>query len=121
MKNHKTLLVWQKAYELSLKVYKLTQSFPGEERFGLTSHIRRTATSIPSNIAEGCGRDGNRELHRFMSIACGSLNELDCQLMIAHDMEYISDDVYNELDALLIEVSKMLTTYMSKLELDARR
>ena len=77
MKDFKELKVWQKAHQLTLKVYRCSKQFPSDERFGLTAHLCKTATSIPSNIAEGCGREGDRELARFLTIATGSASELE--------------------------------------------
>lgn len=78
MKDFRTLNVWQRACGLALDVYQHTAGFPVEERFGLTSQIRRSAVSVPSNIAEGCGRDGDREFARFLQVAMGSASEMEC-------------------------------------------
>ena len=77
MRNFKGLNVWEKAHQFTLDVYRITRDFPDDERFGLTVQLRRAAASIPTNIAEGCGRDGERELARFMSIAAGSASEAE--------------------------------------------
>jgi four helix bundle protein len=77
MKDFRTLTVWQKAHQLTLAVYKATRGFPKEEMYGLTSQVRRASSSIPANIAEGCGRDGDAELARFFQIAMGSASELE--------------------------------------------
>jgi four helix bundle protein len=86
MRDFRNLQVWEKAHALALSVYKATVSFPKEELYGLTSQIRRSSTSIPTNIAEGCGRNGDAELARFMSIGMGSASELEYQLLLAHDL-----------------------------------
>jgi four helix bundle protein len=90
MKDFRELKVWGKAHDLTLKCYRLTERFPKHELFGLANQIRRCASSIPANIAEGCGRLGNSELHRFLQISCGSASELEYHLLLARDLEYIS-------------------------------
>ena len=86
MRSFKELLVWQKAHRFALDVYGATRDFPSEERFGLTSQLRRSAASIASNIAEGCGRVGGRDLARFLSIAAGSASEAEYQLLLSCDL-----------------------------------
>lgn len=88
MTSHKELKVWQKGIELVKSIYEITKSFPANEQFGLTSQMRRTAVSIPSNIAEGCGRNSNKELTHFLYIALGSAAELETQLIISHDLNF---------------------------------
>jgi len=83
------LSVWQKSYQLTLKMYRLTGSFPKEEVFGITSQMRRAAASIPANIAEGSGRGGDQELRRFCQIALGSANELEFFAMLSRDLGYL--------------------------------
>ena len=85
MKDSRKLKVWEKSHQLVLALYTITASFPREETYGLTSQIRRAASSIPSNIAEGCGRDGDAELSRFCIIARGSASELEYQILLARD------------------------------------
>ena len=89
MKTFRDLLIWQKAMNLVTETYKLTNSFPKEEQFGLIPQIRRCSVSIPSNIAEGYGRGTNKEYLRFLSIAIGSLFEFQTQLEIAYNLQYI--------------------------------
>src|SRR5438477_5915237 len=102
MKDFRNLKVWQKAHELTLATYKATVCFPREELYGLVSQIRRCCASIPANIAEGCGRRGNPEFHRFLQIASGSASELDYHLLLAHELVFLSDSEYASLnDALL--------------------
>jgi four helix bundle protein len=90
MKDFRELKVWQKSHELTLLMYRMTESFPKTELFGLTSQIRRCSASVPANIAEGCGRLGNSELHRFLQMACGSASELEYHLLLGKDLGYIS-------------------------------
>src|SRR5207247_11379179 len=92
MKDFRQLSVWQKSHEVTLAIYELTRSLPREETYGLTAQIRRACSSIPANLAEGCGKDGDAELARYGSIARGSASELDCQLLLAPDVKLIPAD-----------------------------
>jgi four helix bundle protein len=89
MKNFRDLQVWGKAHVLALDVYRLTARFPREELFGLTSQMRKCSASIAANIAEGCGRRGNAEFHRFLQIAAGSASELEYHILLARDLGYL--------------------------------
>src|SRR5882724_7541397 len=89
MKDFRNLKVWRKSYDLTLMVYRATRSFPKDEQFALTSQIRRAASSIPANIAEGCCRNGDAEFARFLYIAMGSASELECHLLLARDLGYV--------------------------------
>jgi four helix bundle protein len=100
------LIVWQKSYQLVLEIYKLTRVFPKEELYGLTQQMRRAAISIPSNIAEGYGRQFNKEYRQFLSVAYGSLCELRTQVRLSLDIEYIKEADF--VLSLAEEVSKML-------------
>jgi four helix bundle protein len=91
MKTHKDLNVWQESIVLVTLIYEKTKSFPKDELFGLTSQIRRSAVSIPSNIAEGAARESNKEFLRFLFISQGSVSELDTQLIIAKNLSFIND------------------------------
>jgi four helix bundle protein len=108
MGDYKKLAVWEKSHQLTLTVYQLTADFPVEERYGLTGQMRRSATSIPTNIAEGSGRGGDAELVRFLRIAAGSASELEYQILLAHDLGFINDDDYQRLDEQVGEVLRML-------------
>ena len=92
LKNYKELNVWQKSYKLCLHIYKVTKRFPKDEMYGLTSQIRRSAVSIPSNIAEGYGRKTTLEYVRFLYIAYGSVCELETQTMISGDLGYVGKE-----------------------------
>ncbi len=118
MKDFRNLDVWNKAHQAVLGVYKNTQSFPKEEMFGLTNQMRRAAISTPSNIAEGCGRGSDAELSRFSQIAMGSSSELEYQVLLAKDLKYLSNDVYDDLSNKVVEVKKMLTSLIKKLNAD---
>jgi len=116
MRDFRNLQVWEKAHSLTLNVYKATSSLPKDELYGLTSQIRRSSASIPTNIAEGCGRSGNAELARFMSIGMGSASELEYQLLLAHDLNYLDQDTYTNLHEKVTEVKRMLTGFIKTLK-----
>jgi len=108
--NHFTdLIVWQKAHELVLFLYKITKTFPAEEKFGLTIQMRRSSVSITSNIAEGFGRNTIKDKVQFYTIAKGSLFELESQLFIARDSKYLSPDYHKRLSGDLDTISRPLT------------
>jgi four helix bundle protein len=109
------LQVWQRAMELTTSVYRLTQSFPREEAFGLTSQLRRSAVSIPSNIAEGHGRMNSREFRRFLLIARGSNSELQTQLQVSADLAFGDQRKIIGAQSLSEEVEKMLFALVSRL------
>ena len=111
--DHKDLEVWKKSFELVCYIYKITKTFPEEERYGLTSQIRRSAVSIPSNIAEGCARTTNKETLRFIDIACGSVAELETQLLLSERLGYISDSCALEM---IKEVSRIITGFKKYLK-----
>ena len=115
IKCNKDLIVWQKAMDLVELVYKATQSFPKEELYGLTNQVRRAAVSVPSNIAEGQARESAAAFKNFLSIARGSLAEVETQLLIAQRLRYLSEEQLDLIMATHIEVSKMLPALMAKL------
>ena len=108
------LKVWEKAHLVTLEAYRATSSFPKDELFGLTSQIRRSASSIPANIAEGCGRGGG-DLARFCSIAAGSASELEYHLILAHDLGLLELDTYDRLANQVNEVERMLAAFIATL------
>ncbi|KAA1257749.1 hypothetical protein LF1_02390 [Rubripirellula obstinata] len=108
-------MVWEKAHAFVLQVYRHTKTFPKDELYGLTSQLRRSAASIPTNLAEGCGRRGDKELSRFCDIAMGSASEAEYQILLAHDLGYIDDQNYRQLDDQVSEVKKMLNSFTQKL------
>lgn len=112
----KELTVWQKSYELTLLVYKTTETFPKKEDFSLTSQMRRCSLSIPSNISEGYRRNHRKEFVQFLYIAYGSASELETQLLLAHDIGYLKKDEYVKINNLLTETLKMLNVMISKLK-----
>ena len=99
-------------------MYQLTATFPRDERYGLTSQLRRSSASVAANVAEGCGRTGDAELARFCSIALGSASELEYHLLLAHDLQLIADDDYADLAEQTSEVKRMLTGFLQKLTAD---
>jgi four helix bundle protein len=109
------LKVWQKAHQLVLALYQITDSFPRAENFGLTVQIRRAAVSIPSNLAEGCGREGDAELARFCRIARGSASELEYHLLLARDLKLIQTNDHQELEQQTTQIKRMLTVFVQKL------
>lgn len=119
MKDFRDLKVWQKAHQLVVAVYKVTQSFPGEERFGLTSQLRRSAVSLASNISEGCGRGSDRELARFLDISAGSSSETEYQLLVARDLGYIDQEQHHVLTTQVKEIRRMLHSFIQKLKADS--
>ncbi|MBA7506219.1 hypothetical protein ES706_04900 [subsurface metagenome] len=121
MKDFRDIKIWQRAHNFVLKVYKVTKPFPQEEVYGLTSQIRRAAASVPTNIAEGCGRNTDAELARFMEIASGSASELDYLLLLAKDIGLLAENGYVELLTELTEIRKMLTTFIKTVRKTANR
>ncbi len=113
--SYRDLILWQKAMELSYLVYEVTRAFPAEERYGLTSQMRRCAVSIPSNIAEGRYRSSAKEFKQFLHIAFGSGAELETQVEIATHEKYLSAADRERVEAILTEVMKLLNTFISGL------
>jgi four helix bundle protein len=115
MFNYRNMQVWQRAHQLTLAVYRSTKSWPREELYGLTSQVRRAATSVPANVAEGTGRFGKAELRRFLQIALGSACELDYLLLLAKDLEYLPTQQQSQMAAELTEIRKMLVALIQRL------
>lgn len=115
-KPHKKLDVWQTAMKTATDVYKLTNTFPEEERFGLIFQIRKAAVSIPCNIAEGAARKGKKEFRNFLSMAQGSLSELDTQLELSKMLGYLDEEGFREVESQLLKIDKMLTGLIKHIE-----
>jgi four helix bundle protein len=115
MRDFRQLVVWQRAHQLTLAIYEVTARFPRQEKFGLISQMQRASSSMPMNIAEGCGRDSELELAQFMQIGMGSAREVEYQLILAHDLKYLSADEYNRLNGLVLEVKRMLAPFIKRL------
>ncbi len=116
MKDFRDLKVWEKAHRVALACYDVTRGFPREEIFGLVSQIRRAGSSVPGNIAEGCGRRGNAELHRFLQMAMGSSNELEYHLLLSKDLHYLNVDTHRQMQAQVEEVKRMLASLIRKVD-----
>lgn len=114
LKSYKELIVWQKSITLVKEIYKITSTLPENEKFGLISQMRRASVSIPSNIAEGWGRLSRKNYIQFLRISRGSLFELETQILITKELNYISD--CETIENLIIEISKMLNSLIRKLE-----
>jgi four helix bundle protein len=110
MRDFHGLIVWQKAHALTIEIYRITKRFPDDERFGLTSQIRRSAASIGANLAEGCGRGGENEFARFVQIALGSASEVEYHLLLAKDLGYLANEEFTALTSSIHEVKRMLTS-----------
>lgn len=115
MKSYRDLIVWQKSVEMVTLVYKLLKQFPDDEKFGLTSQIKRSSVSIASNIAEGYGRNYTKDYIRFLNISRGSLYEMQTQFQISLNLDFINESDLNEIKDMSIEIEKMLNSLISKL------
>jgi four helix bundle protein len=115
MQDFRNLEVWRKSHELTVRVYASTRSFPREEVYGLTSQLRRAAASVPTNIAEGCGRSSVGDYTRFLQIAMGSASELEYHLLLARDLAFLESTTHKELDARTVEVKRMLASMIASL------
>jgi four helix bundle protein len=109
MRPHEKLDVWNKAMDFVVSVYKITESFPKEEKFGLTSQVRRAAVSVPANRAEGAARNSSKECAHFLSNAQGSASEVETEMLIAHSLGYLDENKYLELCASLDNIGRMIT------------
>jgi four helix bundle protein len=118
VQSFKSLKVWEKAHVLTLDVYRSSKCFPREEMYGLTSKMRRSAASIGANIAEGSCRKGDCEFGRFLHIAMGSASELEYHLLLAHDLELLRAVDYQRLSGGVVEVKRMLASFIHKLKAD---
>ncbi len=116
MEDFKDLKVWMKAHEMTLSVYHCTRSFPKEEMYGLTSQLRRSASSIGANIAEGCGRRSDAEMKRFCQIARGSASEVEYHLLLARDLQFLSVSEFKNLEEKVHEVQRMLASLVQRLQ-----
>jgi four helix bundle protein len=115
MQDFRNLSVWQRARRLTKSVYEMTTDYPGSEEFGLKSQTRRAAVSICSNIAEGCGRRGDREFRRFLDVAMGSACELECETILSFDLAFITEALQEEIWETLIQIKRMLGGLLSRL------
>ena len=118
MKDFRKLAVWEKSHQLTLEIYQETKKFPGDEKYGLTSQMRRSSASIPTNIAEGSGRGSDAELKHFLHIAMGSASELEYQLLLSHELNFIETADYRRLHNQTTEVKRMLASFIKRLNAD---
>ncbi len=116
MNNFRELIVWQKSIAFVVRVYEATRSYPKEEKFNLVSQMQRAATSIPSNIAEGAGRNTNSLFKHYLTISIGSAHELETQIIISKQLEYIQEDSYGVLISELHGIQKMLYSLHNSLQ-----
>jgi four helix bundle protein len=116
IESYKDLIVWQKGIELVGELYSVTKGFPKEEMFGLTNQIRRAAVSVPANIAEGWGRNSTKNYIQFIRISIGSLYEIETQLIIANNQNYITNQKKSALSARIDELGKMLNKLLKSLD-----
>ncbi len=119
MQNYKELKVWSKSHELTLNVYSLTKNFPKDELYALTSQLRRASSSIPANIAEGCGKNTANDFARFLNISLGSANETEYFTLLSKDLDYLSIEDYDALDKLINEIKAMLIVLIRKVRVGA--
>ncbi len=118
MQDYKNITAWQKAHSLAISIYQVTAKFPNHELYGLTSQIRNASVSIPANIAEGCGRNGDAEFSRFLHFSLGSANEVEYYLLLAHDLKLLNDSDFERLNKQIDEIRRMLIVLIKKLKSD---
>jgi len=111
MHNYQELKIWQEGRKLVLELYRISSTFPKEEMYGLTSQIRRAAISVPSNIAEGTGRKSNKEFKRFLNYSLGSLFELETQIILANDLQFINSEEFEKIQQHIKTVIKMIIKF----------
>lgn len=116
MRSFRNLRVWEKSHQLTLDIYAFSKVFPRDEMFGLTSQMRRASASVGMNIAEGCCRKSDTEMARFLQMAMGSASELEYQLVLAHDLNYLRNPAYERLSIQVVEVKRMLSSLMQKVK-----
>jgi four helix bundle protein len=118
MKDFRQLKVWEKSHQLALAIYKATKNFPKEELYGLTSQIRRSSMSIPTNIAEGCGRFTDADFARILQMAMGSASETEYQLILARDLEFLPKDAHEKLHKDVEEIKRMLASLLKTIRIN---
>lgn len=119
MRDFHQLSVWQKSHQFTLDVYTLTRAYPKEELFGLTSQIRRSSSSIATNIAEGCCRGSDADFGRFLQMAMGSASESEYQILLSFDLNYIDENQFKQMNAKVTEIKRMLSSLISKTKADS--
>lgn len=121
MHNYKNLHIWQDGIKLARRIYEITSTFPANEKYGIVSQMTRAAISIPSNIAEGAGRNSNKDFANFLSIAMGSLFELHTQIVICEQIGYIDSETVKEIDQQIYTLQQQINTYKQRIEGNATR
>lgn len=121
MHNYKNLHIWQEGINLARKIYEVTGNFPANEKYGIVSQMTRAAVSIPSNIAEGAGRNSNKDFANFLSIAIGSIFELHTQMTICEQIGYINEETTKQLEQQIYTLQQQITTYKQRIEGSAPR
>jgi four helix bundle protein len=116
MQDYREIKVWRKAHQLTLQMYQITRTFPKSEIYGLTSQIRRSSSSIPTNIAEGSVQATDAQYARFLQIALGSAAEVDYQILLASELEYLNIETYDQLRTEVDQNKKMLSAFIRKLK-----
>ena len=116
MKDFRKLQVWSKAHYLVKDIYLKTENFPKEEMFGLTSQLRRAGISIPTNVAEGCGRGSDADFKRFVQISFASASEVEYLILLSFELSFLSEVSYQDLNLQVVEVKKMLASLINKLK-----
>jgi four helix bundle protein len=119
MKDFRTLTVWQKSHNLAVMIYQNTKTFPKEELYGISSQLRRAIVSIPTNIAEGCGRGSDKDFAKFAQIAVGSASESEYLILLSNELNYIEKDVSEQLIEKVCEIKRMLTSLIKNLRKSA--
>jgi len=119
VQDFRNLKVWEKSHKFTISIYKITLAFPREEIYGLTSQLRRSCMSIPTNIAEGCCRGTDAEFKQFVQISMGSASETEYQLLLARDLGYVKEETYNPLAKEIVEIKQMLASLIKKLKADS--
>ena len=115
MQDFRKIDVWKRSFTFSKEIYGITSSFPNEEKFGLTSQVRRAALSIPINIAEGSGRNTRKDFANFIQVAIGSASEVECELLLSKELNYIDKENFSRLNEDIIEIRKMLISFRKSL------
>ena len=115
MQDFKKIDVWTRSFKFSSEIYKATSSFPDNEKFGLTSQIRRASLSIPINIAEGSGRNSRKEFANFLQIAIGSTSEVECELLLAKELNFLTEEKFSYLNNEISEIKRMLSSFRKAL------
>lgn len=119
MQNYKDLKVWEKSHLFTVAIYNCTKSFPKEELYGLTNQLRRASSSIPANIAEGCGKNSKAELAHYLNIALGSANESEYFLILSKDLLYLPTEIFSELSDKINQIKAMLISLINKVRATA--